>query len=87
MCFQADRDLPRLGAIEVSARLRLDEVRRLVPDFAPPPGPYDTLAGLLLARLGRLAEPGDAVELDGWTLTATAVEGRRIGTVTLERAP
>jgi CBS domain containing-hemolysin-like protein len=75
------------GAVVVSGRLRLDEARRLVPDFDPPTGPYDTLAGLLLARLGRLAVPGDRVGLAGWDLTATGVEGRRITTVRLERQP
>jgi CBS domain containing-hemolysin-like protein len=73
--------------VVVSGRLRLDEARRLVPDFDPPTGPYDTLAGLLLARLGRLAVPGDRVGLAGWDLTATGVDGRRITTVRLERQP
>jgi CBS domain containing-hemolysin-like protein len=69
--------------IVVPGRLRLDEVNRLVPDFHPPSGPYDTLAGLLLARLGRLAVPGDSVTVDDWTLSAAAVEGRRITSVSL----
>jgi CBS domain containing-hemolysin-like protein len=75
------------GAVVVPGRMRLDEARRLVPDFDPPTGPYDTLAGLLLARLGRLAEPGDRVSVDGWELTAAGVDGRRITTVRLERQP
>lgn len=43
-----------------------------------PQGPYSTVAGLVLERLGRLARVGDAIELEGRTLTVTAVEGRRI---------
>jgi CBS domain containing-hemolysin-like protein len=77
---------PIEGAVEVPGRLRLDEVRRLLPDFEPPRGPYDTLAGLLMARLGRLAEPGDHVEIDGWTLTATEVDKHRVSTMTVERS-
>ncbi|MEO9139909.1 MAG: hemolysin family protein [Jatrophihabitans sp.] len=75
------RTLP--GAVELSARLRIDEAQDIVPGFAAPDGPYDTLAGLLLARLGRLAQPGDSVEVEGWTLTAATVDQRRIETVTL----
>jgi len=75
------------GTISVPGRLRLDEARRLVPDFDPPNGPYDTLAGLLLARLGRLAEAGDRVTVAGWVLTASTVDGRRITSVALEPAP
>jgi CBS domain containing-hemolysin-like protein len=48
-----------------------------------PRGPYETLAGLVLARLGRLAETGDTVTVDGWTLTVTFVQRRRIEAVTL----
>jgi CBS domain containing-hemolysin-like protein len=70
---------------ELAARLRLDEAAKVVPHFHPPPGPYETLAGLFLARLGRLASTGDEVEIHGWTLTATEVDGRRITMITLRR--
>ncbi|MFE6748294.1 hemolysin family protein [Kitasatospora purpeofusca] len=38
-----------------------------------PEGPYETLAGLIAERLGRIPAVGDAVELDGWTLEVGAV--------------
>jgi CBS domain containing-hemolysin-like protein len=69
--------------IELPARLRLDEASKIVARFQPPPGPYDTLAGLFLARLGRLATAGDEVEVGDWTLTASGVAGRRIATITM----
>lgn len=45
------------------AGLRVDEVAQLT-DIPLPEGDYDTVAGLLLERLGRLAEPGDLVSVD-----------------------
>lgn len=71
------------ATITVAARLRIDEVLHVAPGFPPVSGPYDTLAGLLLHRLGRLAQPGDQVEVEGWTLRAATVDGHRIDTVTL----
>ncbi len=38
-----------------------------------PEGPYETLAGLIAERLGRIPRVGDAVEVDGWTLEVGAV--------------
>ena len=42
-------------------------------------GPYTTIAGLILDRLGRIPEqPGDRVEANGWEFEVTAVKGRAI---------
>ena len=43
-----------------------------------PEGPYTTVAGLALDRLGRLSEPGDTVQVDGFQLEVLAVEHRAI---------
>ncbi|GAA4149342.1 hemolysin family protein [Actinomadura keratinilytica] len=45
------------------AGLRVDEVAHET-GIALPEGDYETVAGLLLRRLGRVAEPGDAVTVD-----------------------
>jgi CBS domain containing-hemolysin-like protein len=45
---------------------------------------YETLGGLVLDRLGRTAEAGDAVEADGYRFQVTAVDGARISTVRIE---
>jgi putative hemolysin len=43
-----------------------------------PRGTWDTVAGFVLERLGRLATPGDTVEVDGATLQVTSIDRRRI---------
>jgi len=50
-------------------------------------GPYETVAGYVVARLGRLARPGDMVDVDGRRLTVAAVEDRRIRRVTVTPKP
>ncbi|MGW2397330.1 hemolysin family protein [Kitasatospora sp. NPDC001664] len=37
-------------------------------------GPYETLAGLIAHRLGRIPTPGDLVELEGWQLEVESVD-------------
>jgi CBS domain containing-hemolysin-like protein len=50
-----------------------------------PEGEYETVAGLVLDRLGHIPEPGERVTVDGWELTVTRVEGVRITELTLQR--
>ncbi|MFD5828760.1 hemolysin family protein [Lentzea sp. NPDC060358] len=52
----------------------------------PPPGPYATVAGLVLVLLGRIPdEPGDVVEVSGWRIEVVAVEHHAITQVRLKR--
>jgi putative hemolysin len=55
--------------------------------FGLPPGPYETVAGFLMASLGRLPEVGDEVRWDGWRLVVSAMDGRRVDRVALIQAP
>ena len=48
-------------------------------------GPYETLAGYIMARLGRVPKVGDQVTFDGLRLTVQAMDGRRIARVRLTR--
>jgi putative hemolysin len=48
-----------------------------------PEGPYETVGGFLMARLGRLPVCGDEVLLGGWVLRVTALDGRRVARVAL----
>ena len=50
-----------------------------------PPGDYATVAGLVLALLGRIPAGGETVAVDGWDATVLAVDGRAIARVRLTR--
>lgn len=68
----------------VSGQLRGDEVADIT-GFAMPDGDYETIAGLILERLGRIPDVDDAVDIDGWRLTVTEMERHRIAEVRVER--
>lgn len=74
----------RLGnaAWLVSGLLRADEVQEAT-GFEMPSGDYETLAGLVLSRLGRIPDPGDETEVDGWRLTVIRRDRNRIAELRL----
>jgi CBS domain containing-hemolysin-like protein len=61
----------------VEGVLREDELDE-VTGFRLPEGPYETLAGFLMARLGHIPVAGEIVEENGWEFTVVEVERRRI---------
>ncbi len=65
------------GSWLVSGLLRDDEVFDAT-GFAMPTGDYETLAGLVLARLGRIPDVGEDVEVDGWRLTVVRRDRNRV---------
>ncbi|GAA0700404.1 MULTISPECIES: hemolysin family protein [Streptomyces] len=84
-------DLARAGTDEDGHELfsadgsaRLDQLARV--GLRAPEGPYETLAGLVAAQLGRIPETGDTVEVAGWRLEVADASGRRAARVLL-RAP
>ncbi|HEY2766141.1 MAG TPA: hemolysin family protein [Pseudonocardiaceae bacterium] len=68
----------------ISGLLRDDELAEAT-GFTMPPGDYETVAGLVLARLGRIPDVGDEIETEGWRLTVTRMEGHRIAELRLTR--
>ena len=74
----------RRGGLVLSGLLRDDEVEEFT-GLRMPEGPYDTLGGLVMARLGRLPRKGDVVEVDDWTLRVTELDGRRVDRVLVDR--
>ncbi|SEQ87810.1 Hemolysin, contains CBS domains [Lentzea xinjiangensis] len=69
----------------VPGRMRLDEVEDATGVELPVDDAYDTVSGLVLHQLGRIAEPGDEIEMDGVRLVVTAVARNVPDTVVLSR--
>ncbi|MER5178481.1 hemolysin family protein [Streptomyces sp. NPDC002896] len=60
---------------------RTDQLERV--GLRAPEGPYETLAGLVAAEIGRIPKVGDRVEVDGWRLDVVDASGRRAARVLL----
>jgi CBS domain containing-hemolysin-like protein len=61
----------------VDGVLREDELFE-VTGFRLPEGPYETLAGFLMARLGHIPVAGESVVESAWDFTVIEVERRRV---------
>ncbi|WP_250000629.1 hemolysin family protein [Actinoplanes sp. M2I2] len=70
----------------VDGLLREDELTEQT-GFALPEGPYETLAGFLLARLGHIPVVGESYETGGWVFTVTAVDRHRVEQVRVSAPP
>ncbi len=77
--------LPR-GEVEADGLLNLDEFAEQTA-IELPEGPYETVAGYVLAMLGELPVPGDSVEIPGYTITVTEMDGRRIARLRVTPVP
>jgi putative hemolysin len=67
---------------EVDGRLNLTDFAERT-GYGLPAGPYETVGGFLMARLGRLPRVGDEVPVDRVRLVVTALDGRRVARVAL----
>ncbi|WP_457948616.1 hemolysin family protein [Pseudarthrobacter sp. alpha12b] len=68
------------GAIDVDGGLILQEFRA-ASGIALPEGHYETVAGFMMDRLGRLAKEGDRVRIPGYVLTVLGMDRLRIARV------
>ncbi|MBZ6203712.1 hemolysin family protein [Streptomyces olivaceus] len=60
---------------------RVDRLARL--GLRVPEGPYETVAGLVAAELGRIPDVGDTLDVTGWRLEVVDATGRRAARVLL----
>jgi CBS domain containing-hemolysin-like protein len=92
-----DTDLGETGTSELTAPggektflvdglLREDELHEQT-GFRLPEGPYETLAGFLLARLGHIPIAGESLEQNGWEFTVMEVDRHRIEQVRVVAPP
>jgi CBS domain containing-hemolysin-like protein len=65
------------GPVIVDGVLREDELVEQT-GFTLPPGPYETLAGFLMAELGHIPVNGETLRIPGWEFTVIEVDKRRI---------
>ncbi|NUT42093.1 MAG: HlyC/CorC family transporter [Thermoactinospora sp.] len=72
------------GEIEIDGLTNLN-------DFASetgirlPDGPYETLGGFVMAALGHVPDLGEQVEIPGFQMTVTELDGRRVARVHVKR--
>jgi CBS domain containing-hemolysin-like protein len=72
------------GAFTVAGRVRVSEIAQLF-DADLPPGDYDTVAGLLSARLGHIPRPGEEVEDGGLRFVVEDADRKRVHRVKVMR--
>jgi putative hemolysin len=81
-----ESDEPAEGPHEVDGLWNLGEFAEAT-GLQLPEGPYETVAGYVLAELGRLPVVGDTVTVEGRTLTVLELDGRRIARISVSAAP
>lgn len=77
---EAETTRHRGGDLEVDGLLNLDDFEDET-GVELPEGPYETVAGYVVAKLGRLPEVGDSVYFDDVRLVVRELEGRRVSRV------
>ncbi|MFI7495833.1 hemolysin family protein [Kocuria sp. M4R2S49] len=81
-----DTVLRQGGAVLVDGGLIIQEVPAEA-GLVIPEGHYETVGGFVMDRLGRVALPGDLVEVDGCRLEVLSVDRSRVERVRITRAP
>ena len=71
------------GAVELDGLLNTSEFRDET-GLELPEGPYETVAGFLMAELGHVPEVGEAVEVAGHRLVVIEMDGRRVARVRVD---
>ena len=68
------------GVLRIDGLGSVDLLGELL-DVEVEPGPYTTVAGYLVERIGRMPQVGDAVEVGGYRLIAVEMDDLRVATV------
>ncbi len=73
------------GSYWVAARTSIDELNDSL-DWNLPKGDFDTVAGLVLATLGRIPRTGEEFQIPGYTITVLEADARRVAAVKVSPA-
>jgi putative hemolysin len=68
------------GSYLVAARTNIDELNEAL-DWSLPKQDYETVAGLVLATLGRIPRAGEEFQIPGYTITVMESDARRVASV------
>jgi putative hemolysin len=71
-------------ARELDGLIHRDDVREQA-GLALPDGPFETLAGFLQTRLGRMPHTGDTLDAFGHRFTVLEMDGRRAARIAVTR--
>lgn len=74
------------GVVRFSGLDRLDTLRERL-SVTVPEGQYQTVAGYVVDRLGSIAQVGDAIEVGGYRITVTEMDGLRVAALTARPLP
>ncbi|MGW2326154.1 hemolysin family protein [Streptomyces sp. NPDC001700] len=77
----AGEDAEGRAVYDADGAARVDQLEQI--GLRVPPGPYETLAGLIAAALGRIPVVGDTVEPEGWRMEVVNAAGHRAARVRL----
>ena len=72
------------GSFVFTGRVSVDDLRKRLGVAIEPQG-FETVAGYLLARLGRVPQEGESFEVDGLAVDVLEAEHRRLHRVRLRR--
>lgn len=76
----------RDGTLRVDGRIQISELNGIA-GLALPEGDFDTVAGLVFDRFGRVPVEGEATDADGYVLRVERVQARRITRVHVTGPP
>ena len=74
----------RTGDIEIDGLISLEDLQDLA-GITLPEGPYETVSGFIMNYLGRIAQVGDVVRINGARFTITSMIGKRAGQILLSK--
>jgi putative hemolysin len=83
--YDLDEDAEEVDLSRIDGSTRLEDFATRTGVVLPDEGGYETVAGYVIARLGRIPRVGDEVAAGDGTLRVVAMDGRRVTRVALGR--